>query len=49
MPYKKHHGLLTTEQRETLEGMIRTGREPARTQTHARILLKADRRADGPA
>lgn len=49
MPSKKHHVLLTAEQREHLEGMIRTGREPARAQLHARILLKADRGVDGPA
>ena len=33
---------LTTEERERLESMIRTGDEPARSQTRARILLLTD-------
>jgi transposase len=49
MPSKKHHVQLTAEQRDHLEGIIRTGTEAAQTQIHARILLKADRSADGPA
>ena len=32
-----------------LEALIRTGTSPVRTQTHARILLKADRAPGGPA
>ena len=34
---------LTPEQRVHLEGLIRVGNAPARTQTRARILLLADR------
>jgi transposase len=33
---------LTTEEREQLERMVRTGKRAAATLTHARILLKAD-------
>jgi len=40
--HKKYHVQLTPAQRQTLEGVIRSGNAPARTQTHARILLKAD-------
>lgn len=47
--HKKYHVELTPEQRRTVESLIRTGQTPARTQTHARILLKADRAAGGPA
>jgi hypothetical protein len=46
---KKYRIELTAEQRQTLEGLIRSGTTPARTQTHARILLKADCAAGGPA
>ena len=46
---KKYRVQLTLEQRAQLEALIRTGRAPARTQTHARILLKADGAAGGPA
>lgn len=38
---------LTADQRGQLEQAARSGRHPARTLLHARILLKAD--ADGPA
>lgn len=41
--HKKHHVQLTSEQREHLESLLRTGSAAARTYTHARILLKADR------
>jgi transposase len=47
--HKKYHVELAPEQRQTLETLIRTGASPARTQTHARILLKADRAREGPA
>jgi hypothetical protein len=47
--HKKYHVELAPEQRQTLEALIRTGTSPARTQTHARILLKADRAPGGPA
>jgi Homeodomain-like domain len=46
---KKYRVELAPEQRQTLENHIRLGTAPARTQTHARILLKADCGADGPA
>ncbi len=46
---KKYRVQLTPEQRHRLEGLIRTGNAPARTQTHARILLKADCAEGGPA
>ncbi len=39
---------LTTEEREHLEGMIRTGRQAAYRLLKARILLKADVSSDGP-
>ena len=44
---KKYRVVLTSEQRQTLESLIRTGSAPAQTQTHARILLKADCAGDG--
>lgn len=47
--HKKYHVELTPEQRQTLEALLRKGQTPARTQAHARILLKADRAAGGPA
>jgi hypothetical protein len=47
--HKKYHVELTPEQRQALEVLISTGTSPARTQTHARILLKADRAPLGPA
>jgi hypothetical protein len=46
---KKYRVELTAEQRSALEGLIRSGNAPARTQTHARILLKADCGENGPA
>ena len=46
---KKYHVELTREQRQMLETLSRSGTAPARTQIHARILLKADRSADEPA
>jgi len=46
---KKYRVVLTSEQRQTLESLIRTGSAPAQTQTHARILLKADAAEDGAA
>ena len=46
---KQHHVRLTIDQRHQLESLIRTGNAPARTQTHARILLKADCSEAGPA
>lgn len=46
---KKYRVVLTSEQRQTLESLIRTGSAPAQTQAHARILLKADCGGDGAA
>jgi transposase len=46
---KQHHVRLTIDERHQLESLIRTGTTPARTQTHARILLKADAGEAGPA
>lgn len=47
--HKKYHVQLTADERQTLEEIMRRGTAPARTQTHARILLKADTTAAGPA
>ena len=38
----KYHVYLTTENRQELEGLIRSGESSARTQTRARILLLTD-------
>ena len=46
---KKHVVRLSTDERTQLEALIRTGNAPAHTQTHARILLKADCSAGGSA
>jgi len=46
---KKYLIQLTADEHQQLETLIRTGNAPARTQTHARILLKADCSAAGPA
>ena len=46
---KRYRVDLTPDQRSLLEALIRTGNAPARTQTHARILLKADCGTEAPA
>jgi hypothetical protein len=46
---KKYRVTLSEEERQRLERLIRRGRTPARAQTHARILLKADESEGGPA
>ncbi len=46
---KKYPVTLTTPEREYLKQLTAAGTAPARKLTHARILLKADQRADGPA
>ena len=46
---KKYIVRLTPEERTTLDTLISAGKAPARTQTHARILLKADCSPEGPA
>ena len=47
--HKKYIVRLTEEERSCLEALIAAGTTPARTQTHARILLKADCAPAGPA
>jgi hypothetical protein len=49
MSRPKHLVTLTTDEREWLAALIRTGSAPAHVQRHARILLKADCSDDGPA
>ncbi len=39
---KKYKVTLTPEERHNLEQMVRSGKNPARTLTRARVLLKAD-------
>ena len=46
---QKHPVRLSPEQRQELEALIATGRPAARAALHARILLKADQGATGPA
>ena len=46
---KKYIVRLTPEERTSLETLISSGKAPARTLTHARILLKADCSPAGPA
>ena len=46
---KKYIVQLTSDQRAMLEQLTRTGTTAASVQRHARILLKADISADGPA
>lgn len=45
---KKYIVQLDPEQRRMLESILTAGKEAARSQTHARILLKADQGAQGP-
>ena len=49
MPKKINVVALSIAQRIELETLIRSGTCSAHTHTHARILLKADAGADGPA
>lgn len=46
---KKYKVELDEKQRKQLESMISGGKESARNQMHARILLQADQGAQGPA
>src|SRR5688572_11851254 len=48
MPTKQYIVSLTTDEREHLEAMIRSGKRSARTITRARILLLADQGDGGP-
>ena len=45
---KKYTVQLDAEQRQMLESILTGGKEAARSQTHARILLKADQGSLGP-
>lgn len=45
---KKYSVQLDAEQRQMLESLLSGGKEAARSQTHARILLKADQGSLGP-
>lgn len=47
--HKKYPVHLTAHDRDYLESLIATGTAPARKLHHARILLKADEGAEGPA
>jgi hypothetical protein len=49
MPRPQHVVRLTPEERAHLTTLSRTGDASAQTQTHARILLKADGSEAGPA
>ena len=46
---KKYIVRLTPEERTCLETLTSSGKAPARTQTHARILLKTECSPEGPA
>lgn len=46
---KKYKVTLTAEERNSLQGLIAAGKAAALKLTHARILLKADAAAGGPA
>jgi hypothetical protein len=46
---QKYQVFLTAEQRTQLQQLLAKGSAPTRTLTHARILLKADEAAGGPA
>lgn len=48
MPKKLYHVCLTEEERKMLLDLISAGKAPARSLSHARILLKADTGPDGP-
>ena len=47
--HKKYFVTLTPEERQTLHDLTAIGKGAARRLAHARILLKADQRPDGPA
>ena len=48
MPKKLYHVCLTEEERKMLLELISAGKAPARSLSHARILLKADSGPEGP-
>ena len=47
--HKKYVVRLSSEERGQLQALIAAGMAPARKLVHARVLLKADQGADGPA
>lgn len=49
MSHKMYRILLSDAERTRLTELIRCGAAPARAQTHARVLLKADQSPGGPA
>jgi hypothetical protein len=49
MREKRHHVLLTDDDRAFLYRLVSSGTAPVRQITHARILLKSDEGPDGPA
>lgn len=49
MTARRYQVRLDASERARLREVLRVGAAPARDQTHARILLKADRAAGGPA
>ena len=48
MARKRYHVRLSDDDRRSLQKLVRSGTAPARTLTHARILLKADEATEGP-
>jgi transposase len=46
---KKYKVTLTAEERQALQALVTKGKAPAKKLMHARILLKADAAAEGPA
>jgi transposase len=49
MPAQQYQVRLDATERARLRDLVQVGSAPARAQTHARILLKADRASAGPA
>ena len=47
--HKKYHVTLRDDERSLLRDLVSAGKGPARTLTHARILLKADESVESPA
>ena len=47
-PHKTYRVTLIADERAMLHDLVASGTAPARTLTHARILLKADESVDGP-
>jgi len=47
--HKKYHVTLRDDERSLLRDLVSAGKGPARTLTHARILLKADESVERPA